>query len=119
MVQNITFSQVSGLDFVSEDKHILNTELTLLTPVDHNIQLFKRYLLLRYYFIKSYKGRCYLLGKPANGQRTWSNAWNSYRISKDVRTYVHTLFRNKSNLQIKTKQKIALRREKINRYNWF
>lgn len=49
---------------------------------------------LRYYLISSYKGRCHALGKPSNGQRTWSNAWNSLKVQNPTRSFLKSL-RNK------------------------
>ena len=44
--------------------------------------------MLRAYLIRSYKGKCHALGKPVNGQRTWSNAWNSYNYNRSVRSFI-------------------------------
>jgi hypothetical protein len=51
-------------------KLTLNSQLTLISPVLINLFTYEKYVLLRYYLIKSFKGRCYVLGKPSNGQRT-------------------------------------------------
>lgn len=44
--------------------------------------------MLKLYLIRSYKGKCHALGKPVRGQRTWSNAWNSYNYNRTVRSFV-------------------------------
>lgn len=47
-----------------------------------------RLILIKEYLIKSYRGRCHALGKPVRGQRTWSNAWNSYNLNKTLRFFI-------------------------------
>lgn len=44
--------------------------------------------LLKLYLIKSYRGKSHFLGKPVNGQRTWSNAWNSFNYNTVLRSFV-------------------------------
>jgi hypothetical protein len=44
--------------------------------------------MLRAYLTRSYKGKCHALGKPVKGQRTWSNAWNSYNYNRSVRSFI-------------------------------
>lgn len=44
--------------------------------------------IIRLYLIKSYRGRCHALGKPVRGQRTWSNAWTTYRSNKLLRNFI-------------------------------
>ena len=43
---------------------------------------------MRLFLTKSYRGRCHALGKPVKGQRTWSNAWNSFNLNRTVRSFV-------------------------------
>ena len=43
---------------------------------------------IRLYLIKSFRGRCHAIGKPVRGQRTWSNAWNSYNLNRIVRSFI-------------------------------
>lgn len=38
--------------------------------------------------VKSTKGKCHGLGKPVRGQRTWSNASNSYYVNTELRRFV-------------------------------
>lgn len=38
-------------------------------------------------FINSYKGYRHLKGLPVNGQRTWSNAWSTYRNNHVLRSF--------------------------------
>lgn len=40
------------------------------------------------YLIKSYRGRCHALGKPVKSQRTWSNAWSSFKNNLVLRSFI-------------------------------
>lgn len=40
-----------------------------------------------------------MLGKPVRGQRTWSNAWNSYNLNKSLRNFVSETRRTLSKTQ--------------------
>ena len=82
---NVIFSQINSVNNQRHDLHRLNV--------------------IRLYLIKSYRGRCHALGKPVRGQRTWSNAWNSYNGNKVLRGYIAEM-----NNQIRSKMKD----EKIN-----
>jgi hypothetical protein len=44
-----------------------------------------------------------MLGKPCNGQRTWSNAWNSYKTNKILRNFISETRRKLTNLNEKEK----------------
>ena len=65
---NIIFSQVNSVNNIYIDLY--------------------RFNLIRLYLIKTYRGRCHALGKPVRGQRTWSNAWNSYKCNKTLRGFI-------------------------------
>ena len=71
---NIIYSQINSVNNQRQDLHRLN--------------------IIRLYLIKSYKGRCHALGKPVRGQRTWSNAWNSYNINSQLRLFISETRRN-------------------------
>ena len=59
------------------------------------------YYILKLYLIKSYKGFCHILGKPVKGQRTWSNAWMSYKKNLFLRMfYVNINKKNKNTINI-------------------
>lgn len=81
---NIMFSQVNSVNNIFED--------------------LKKFNILRLYLIKSHRGRCHALGKPVRGQRTWSNAWNSYKVNKILRSFVNET--RKKILQNKKEEKI-------------
>lgn len=65
---NIIFSQINTVNNVTNDLKNLN--------------------IIRLYLIKSYRGRCHAIGKPVRGQRTWSNAWNSFNVNKSLRNFI-------------------------------
>ena len=65
---NIIYSQINSVNNQREELYRLN--------------------IIRLYLIKSYRGRCHALGKPVRGQRTWSNAWNSYNINTILRGFI-------------------------------
>lgn len=67
---NFFWLRLSLNDLNLDKKLVFNSQLTLTAPVLINLRSYERYTLLRYYLIKSFKGRCYALGKPSNGQRT-------------------------------------------------
>jgi len=82
---NVLFSQINSVNNSSNELYRLNV--------------------IRLYLIRSYRGKCHALGKPVKGQRTWSNAWNSYNVNKTLRVFISS-----------TKHQIRqnLREEKIN-----
>lgn len=82
---NVLFSQINSVNNLSHELNRLN--------------------IIRLYLIKSYKGKCHAIGKPVRGQRTWSNAWNSYNVNRSLRSFISITKR-----QLKQNQ----REEKIN-----
>lgn len=82
----------------------LNVFLSQINTVNNQYTDLLRLIIMRMYLIKSYKGRCHAIGKPVKGQRTWSNAWNSYNHNKILRYFISEIKR-KSNID-KTVEKI-------------
>lgn len=66
----------------------LNIIFSQINSVNNQIPELKRLNTLRLYLIRSYRGKCHALGKPVHGQRTWSNAWNSYNYNRAVRSFI-------------------------------
>jgi ribosomal protein S13 len=66
----------------------LNIIFSQINSVNNQLPELKKLNTLRLYLIKSYRGRCHAIGKPVNGQRTWSNAWNSYNYNRSVRSFI-------------------------------
>ena len=95
-------------------KH-LNHFFIQYTPVFYESKTLIKYNILRLYFIKSYRGRCHLLGKPVNGQRTWSNGWTSFYKNIYLKQYLFILNKNKPellNLDKNLKNKSILQKKK-------
>ena len=66
----------------------LNVIFSQVNTVNNRVNDLQNLNIIRLYLIKSYRGRSHALGKPVRGQRTWSNAWNSYNINKNLRNFI-------------------------------
>ena len=66
----------------------LNIIFSQINSVNNQVQDTIRLSTIRDYLIKSYRGRCHALGKPVRGQRTWSNAWNSFNLNKNLKLFI-------------------------------
>merc|ERR1712170_292972 len=66
----------------------MNIIFSQINSVNNQLSELKRLNTLRLFLTRSYKGKCHALGKPVRGQRTWSNAWNSYNTNKVLRTFI-------------------------------
>lgn len=66
----------------------MNIIFSQVNSVNNQLPELKKLNVIRQYLIKSYRGRCHAIGKPVNGQRTWSNAWNSYNYNREVRSFI-------------------------------
>lgn len=102
---NIILSQINSVNNVRFDLYKLN--------------------LIRLYLIKSYRGRCHALGKPSRGQRTWSNAWNAYKLNSTLRSYIsltnkqHQLSQRVERINYKiTQKKYGVQKKKLVRKNY-
>lgn len=77
------------MEYPLEQRKIINMYLAQLTSINNNIFELLRYSLIRLYLIKSYRGKCFALGKPARGQRTWSNAQTAAKNNSVIRTFIN------------------------------
>ena len=68
MVLNLLFSKISNINGRDSELHKNN--------------------FLRLYLTKTTRGRSHALGKPSRGQRTWSNAWNAYKLNNVTRQFI-------------------------------
>ena len=79
-------------DFQKTTHRVINLPLNVIYSQVHTVNNsyhdLYRLNIIRLYLIKSYRGKCHALGKPTRGQRTWSNAWNSYRCNKLLRNFI-------------------------------
>jgi ribosomal protein S13 len=86
-------SEQQLMDYENQTKRFiiqpLNIILSQISTVNSQLPELHRLIIIRMYLIRSYRGRCHAIGKPVKGQRTWSNAWTSYKINKVLRTFIH------------------------------
>jgi len=68
----------------------INIILSQISNVNNTTMKLLELNILRKYLTKSYQGYCHALGKPVRGQRTWSNAWSSYRTNNNLRNFITT-----------------------------
>lgn len=76
------------LELTLDERKIINMYISQIVSINNPISELNRYVLIRLYLIKSYRGRCHALGKPARGQRTWSNAWSANRCNVGVKHFI-------------------------------
>lgn len=81
-----TNTSLSALDDSIGDS--LNLILSQITSINGQIYELHRVNLIRLYLIKTTRGRSHSLGKPSRGQRTWSNAWNAYKLNSITRDFI-------------------------------
>ena len=100
----------------------LNVLFSQLNSVNNSLNELHRLNIIRMYLVKSYRGKCHAIGKPVNGQRTWSNAWNSYNVNKVLRVFISSIKRQmKQNMKVEkinykmTKKKYATKAKKSNK----
>lgn len=77
-----------------EQRKIINMYLSQIISINNNIFELIRYTMIRLFLIKTFRGRCYVLGKPAHGQRTWSNASTAYRCNRVIRLFIQQVKKN-------------------------
>jgi ribosomal protein S13 len=57
-----------------KNKLLINILISKYSSINYTLDLNYTLVILRLYLIKTYKGKCFWLSKPTNGQRSWSNA---------------------------------------------
>ena len=74
-----------------------------------NVSLFEyeQKAAVRYYLIKTYRGRCQALGKPSRGQRTWSNASTAFKTGNHIKSYISHF--KKTHIKVEVSKKINYR----------
>lgn len=95
-----------------DQKKIINMYLSQIISINNNIFELIKYNLIKLYLIKSYRGRAQALGKPSRGQRTWSNAWNSYKCNKVIRFFIKNM-KSLDNKNIKKNESLNLKIGKV------
>lgn len=103
-----------------DQRKIINMYLSQIISINNNVFELIKYNLIRLYLIKTFRGRCYALGKPSRGQRTWSNASTAYRCNRVIRIFIRQVKKNNviekkvESLNMKiTKKKIKKKAPKI------
>jgi ribosomal protein S13 len=84
--------KTSLLNYSASFSKSINILLSKMTSIDTPIKELQILHILRLYLLKTYQGKSHMLGKPVHGQRTWSNAWTSYNLNKELRTFVNKIF---------------------------
>lgn len=74
--------------FSLNQRRIFNMYLSQLTGVNNDIFELIKFNMIRLYLIRTFRGRCFALGKPSRGQRTRSNASNSYKCNRTIRFFI-------------------------------
>ncbi len=91
------FLYEKSLSFLSlplDQRKIINMYLSQIISINNSIFELLKYTLIRLFLIKTHRGRCYALGKPSRGQRTWSNASNAYRCNRLIRVFIQQVKKN-------------------------
>ena len=96
----------SFLNFSLDQRKIINMYLSQLAGINNNVFELIKYNMIRLFLIKTFRGRCFALGKPSRGQRTWSNASNAYKCNRVIRLFV---------IQVKKINVIVKSSESLNR----
>lgn len=80
-----SFKRIYKIEVVN----FLNQYYSQVNSVNNVISDLQRLNIIRLYLIKSYKGKCHSIGKPSNGQRTWSNGWTAYNTNYILRKFLN------------------------------
>jgi ribosomal protein S13 len=115
-----------------DQRKVINMYLSQMTSVTNEIETLLRYNAIRLYLIKSFRGRAQALGKPSRGQRTWSNAWTSYKLASPLKTFINEMKKTYSKKKkpesknrkiikkkIKISYKFKIKQEKKKNNIWF
>lgn len=74
--------------FSVSQKKCFNVFMSKLISINHSLFEVQRLNLIRLFLIRSYRGRCHVIGKPSRGQRTWSNGNTAYNINKITKNFI-------------------------------
>lgn len=102
-------------DFGSYIPHVLNILFSQITSINGIQSELIKMNFIRLYLIKTTRGRSHALGKPSRGQRTWSNAWTSYKINNTTRNFI-SVFQKTLNKEKKITKKDYKKVEKKSRF---
>lgn len=78
----------------SDIKKIYNMFIAQNVNVNNEVFELIRYNVIRLFLIRTYRGRCAALGKPAHGQRTRSNASTSFKKNQTIKYFLQQVRKN-------------------------
>ena len=81
-------TEYSLSDFDPSIAFALNVLFSKISNINSQESELIRANFIRLYLIKSTRGRSHALGKPSRGQRTWSNAWNAFKMSNPTKEFI-------------------------------
>lgn len=87
----LTFFSNLNKNFLELDldlRKVINMYLSQIISINFTISELIRFNMIKLYLLKTYRGRCHALSKPSRGQRTWSNAWTSYRTNLIIKKFI-------------------------------
>lgn len=90
-----------------DQRKIINMYLSQIISINNNVFELMKYSMIRLYLIKTFRGRCFALGKPSRGQRTWSNASSAYACNRTIRLFIGQV--KKNNVIVKKKESLNLK----------
>ena len=110
------FKKKTFLELNLNIRKSINTYFSKIFNINFFFKDLIKYNLIRLYLIKAFNGICEFLGKPVNGQRTWSNKKNAKKLNKIVKFFIFFIkkklnlstkivIKNKKYLQKKKKKK--------------
>lgn len=87
----------------------MNLFFSQVLSVNNNLFYLVKLRIIYYYLQRTYKGRCHAIGKPVKGQRTWSNAWTSFKHNNILRFFIASSKKKNETktLNVKINYKIA------------
>lgn len=94
-------------EFPDVELRTMNVLLSHVASVNISLLDYEQKATIRYYLIKTYRGRCQALGKPSRGQRTWSNASTAFRTGNHIKTYISHF--KKTHIKVEVSKKINYR----------
>lgn len=66
----------------------LNILFSQIHSVNNLMLELRRLNIVRLYLARLNRGKSHAIGRPTRGQRTWSNAWTSYKSNKILRNFI-------------------------------
>ena len=90
----------------------MNFLLSQLFSVNNNLFYLVKLRIIYSFLQRTYIGKCHAIGKPVKGQRTWSNAWTSFRYNNILRFFISSSKKKNDASSTKTKIKFKITKKK-------